>query len=176
MPTACVWPARHRSEMAFQLMSGMSHRARASSVALVTMAAMALLPALPSAGMVASVDPVTLGATTSGPTAPATPFAALERAGASLQALLERAHHGELSQSALRIARRAVEARLELELAGMATDLRPGEMERLGDARAKLNQIIIRCQEWEFFGPNDRPEWGWYPSRQIRSVGVAADR
>jgi len=102
------------------------------------------------------------------PTAPCRPIEAVDRAREQLSTI-EAAHRGVTPRGGLRLARLAVEAKLERSIASMTVDLRPGEFAALGDARGRLNQAIIRCQEWEFFGPHDRPEWGWYPSRKIRS-------
>lgn len=101
---------------------------------------------------------------------PLTPTHACEAAREDLLRLVDKARRGEISQQGLRLARRAIEARLEIAVARLAIDLRPGEFAELGEARSRLNQAIIRSQEWEVFGPTDRPEWGWYPSRDIRST------
>lgn len=105
-----------------------------------------------------------------------TPVEAIESARLDLLGAVAHARRGELSQQALRMTRLAIEARLSLAIARMEIDLRPGEFAALGSARARLNQAIIRSQEWEVFGPKDRPEWGWYPSRDIESTegGVVA--
>jgi hypothetical protein len=30
---------------------------------------------------------------------------------------------------------------------------------------------VIHSQEFEFFGPEDRPEWGWFPSKAAKGTG-----
>jgi len=132
-----------------------------------------VLRSLPVMALLVMLAPVLPAAADPARAVPVTPLQAIEQAREDLAAIVARAHRGELSQRGLRLSRRAIEARLELALASVSVDLRPGEMEMLGEARSKLNQQILRCQEWEFFGPKDRPEWGWYPSRQIRSTDGA---
>ena len=88
-----------------------------------------------------------------------------------LDALLDRAQSGTLDPSRLRRERRRVEAKLDRRLAALPVDFKPGELRDENHARAEMNQSVIRSQEYEFFGPEDRPEWGWYPSRQVPSTG-----
>lgn len=92
---------------------------------------------------------------------------------AQLDALLDRAQNGALDPSRLRRERRRVEAKLDRRLAALPVDFKPGELREENHARAEMNQSVIRSQEYEFFGPEDRPEWGWYPSRQVPSTGSA---
>lgn len=88
-----------------------------------------------------------------------------------LDALLARAEQGTLSQERLRRERRRVESRIDRALADAPTDLRPGELTEISAARTEMHQSLIRSHEFEFFGPQDRPEWGWYPSRRVASTG-----
>lgn len=88
-----------------------------------------------------------------------------------LDELVQRAEHGGISQQALRRERRRVEQRVEHRLSQAPVELKPGELREVSAARAEMNQSVIRSQEFEFFGPVDRPEWGWYPSRSVRSTG-----
>ncbi len=53
----------------------------------------------------------------------------------------------------------------------MPVELKPGDLREVNQARAEMNQSIICSQEYEFFGSEDRPEWGWYPSRRVQSTG-----
>lgn len=105
--------------------------------------------------------------------APVTRVKAVEQAVDALVALVRTAHRGELPQRELRAARLRVERRLARSLAGMPADLRPNDGARFDRAVARLNQIIIRSQEWEAFGARPRPEWGWDPQREI--VALATD-
>ena len=88
-----------------------------------------------------------------------------------LDDLVTRAERGGISQGRLRTERRRVERRVEHRLAESPVELRPGELREVSVARAEMNQSLIRSQEFEFFGPEDRPEWGWFPSRSVRSTG-----
>lgn len=103
----------------------------------------------------------------------ATPINAIEAAAIELVELVRSAHRDEVSPQELRTARVALEARLEATLRRMPRSWSQGDFERLECARAKLNQAIIRSQEWEAFGPVSRPEWGWDPDRA--RVEVASD-
>ena len=103
----------------------------------------------------------------------ATPINAIEAAAIELVELVRSAHRDEVSPQELRTARVALEARLEATLRRMPRSWSQGDFERLGCARAKLNEAIIRSQEWEAFGPGTRPEWGWDPDRA--RVEVASD-
>lgn len=88
-----------------------------------------------------------------------------------LDSLVARAERGALSRERLRSERRRVERRLEQRLAQAPAEAKPGEVREASAARAEMNQSVICSQEFEFFGPEDRPEWGWFPSRRIQSVG-----
>jgi predicted transglutaminase-like cysteine proteinase len=88
-----------------------------------------------------------------------------------LDSLVERAHGGRLDAGRLRRERRRLEARLDRSLADLPVEFRPGELREVNQARAEMNQSVIRSQEFEFFGSEDRPEWGWYPSRKVQSTG-----
>jgi hypothetical protein len=85
--------------------------------------------------------------------------------------LLRRAERGGLSQDRLRRERRRVEQRVALRVSQVATELKPGDLREVSAARAEMNQSVIRSQEYEFFGAEDRPEWGWFPSRRLASTG-----
>lgn len=88
-----------------------------------------------------------------------------------LDDLVARAERGDMSQDRLRHERRQVERRVQLRIAEAPTELKPGELHEVSAARAEMNQSVIRSQEFEFFGPVDRPEWGWFPSRAVPSTG-----
>ncbi|MFZ4722432.1 MAG: hypothetical protein ACOYMI_04705 [Phycisphaerales bacterium] len=88
-----------------------------------------------------------------------------------LDALVVRARDGRMDPERLRRERRRLESRLDRALSDMPVDLKPGDLREVSQARAEMNQSVIRSQEYEFFGPDDRPEWGWYPSRRIPSTG-----
>lgn len=92
-----------------------------------------------------------------------------------LDALLARAERGTLSQERLRRERRRVESRIGRALTDAPTDLRPGELAEISAARTEMHQSLIRSQEFEFFGPRDCPEWGWYPSRRAISTSSTLD-
>lgn len=96
---------------------------------------------------------------------------AYEQSSVQLDDLVDKARVGKVSQEQLRRERRRVEARLERRLDQAPVDMKPGDMREVSVARAEMNQSIIRSQEYEFFGPEDRPEWGWYPSRMVQSTG-----
>ncbi len=155
---------------------GVTHPRRSSRTATLASLACAACITCGVCGTARAVDlpapAVAAAAPGSGSTAPVptTPMAAIERARHDLLSAVASARRGELSQQGLRMARRAIEVRLDLEVSRMDIELRPGEMALLADARSKLNHAIIRSQEWEAFGPADRPEWGWYPSRTVESV------
>jgi hypothetical protein len=91
----------------------------------------------------------------------------------SLDALVDRAKDGQIGQDRLRRERRRVEARLEHELSVLPVEVKPGDLREESVARTEMNQSVIRSQEVEFFGLEDRPEWGWFPSRQVTSTGSA---
>jgi len=94
-----------------------------------------------------------------------------ERSTDQLDELVLKAKDGRITQEQLRKQRRRVEARLDHELSSAAVELKPGELREVTVARAEMNQSIITSQEFEFFGAEDRPEWGWYPSRDVASTG-----
>lgn len=96
---------------------------------------------------------------------------AYERSAGDLEGLVAQAHSGRITPEQLRQRRRRVESRLAGELAESPVDLKPGDLREVSVARAEMNQVIIHSQEFEFFGPVDRPEWGWYPSRNGISTG-----
>ena len=88
-----------------------------------------------------------------------------------LDALVVRARDGRMDPERLRRERRRLESKLDRALSGMPVELKPGDLREVSQARAEMNQSVIRSQEYEFFGPDDRPEWGWYPSRRVPSTG-----
>jgi hypothetical protein len=49
--------------------------------------------------------------------------------------------------------------------------MKPGDIREVTVSKAEMNQAVIQSQEFEFFGPEDRPEWGWYPSRRVPGTG-----
>lgn len=96
---------------------------------------------------------------------------AYERSTGDLEGLVDQAKSGRITPEQLRNRRRRLERSLERELDGTPVDLKPGDLREVNVARAEMNQAIIHSQEFEFFGAVDRPEWGWYPSRQGVSTG-----
>jgi hypothetical protein len=96
---------------------------------------------------------------------------AYERSAGDLEGLVSQARAGRITPEQLRQRRRRLEVRLAGELAVSPMDLKPGDLREISVARAEMNQVIIHSQEFEFFGPVDRPEWGWYPSRLGVSTG-----
>lgn len=88
-----------------------------------------------------------------------------------LDALVTRARDGRIDPGRLRRERRRLESKLDRAISDLPVDLKPGDLREVNQARAEMNQSVIRSQEYEFFGPEDRPEWGWYPSRHIQSTG-----
>lgn len=96
---------------------------------------------------------------------------ALDRSTEQLQGLVRRAREGQLSPQQLRSSRRRLEALLDHELSTLPVDMKPGDAREVSASRTELNQAVIHSQEFEFFGPVDRPEWGWFPSRAVRSAG-----
>lgn len=97
--------------------------------------------------------------------------AALERSTQELDALVQRAHDGQLSSEQLRARRRRLEARLSHEVSQLPADMKPGDMHEVAVSQGEMNQAVIKSQEFEFFGPEDRPEWGWFPSTPVQSTG-----
>jgi len=97
--------------------------------------------------------------------------AALERSTEQLDALVQRAHDGQLSPEQLRSRRRRLEARLNHELSTLPADMKPGDIREVTVSKAEMNQAVIQSQEFEFFGPEDRPEWGWFPSKAGKGTG-----
>lgn len=89
----------------------------------------------------------------------------------ALEQLVRQAHQGDISPERLRTERVRVERKLDAHLAKSAVAARPKEQLVVNQARTDFNQQIMCSQEFEFFGSEDRPEWGWYPSRQIQSTG-----
>jgi len=126
-------------------------------------------PASASAIAIDAGAPSARTAPSSAPTRsiPVTRIECIERAGDELLGIVRHAHRGELQQHELRAARIGVERRLARSLAAMPADLRPSDRAKFDRAVARLNQIIIRSQEWEAFGARPRPEWGWDPQREI---------
>jgi hypothetical protein len=88
-----------------------------------------------------------------------------------LDALVIRAREGRIDPDRLRRERRRLESKLDRAISDLPVELKPGDLGEVNQARAEMNQSVIRSQEYEFFGPEDRPEWGWYPSRRIPSTG-----
>jgi hypothetical protein len=88
-----------------------------------------------------------------------------------LDALVIRAREGRIDPDRLRRERRRLESKLDRAISDLPVELKPGDLREVNQARAEMNQSVIRSQEYEFFGPEDRPEWGWYPSRRIPSTG-----
>jgi hypothetical protein len=99
--------------------------------------------------------------------------AALERSTEQLDALVQKAHGGQLSPEQLRARRRRLEARLNHELSTLPADMKPGDIREVTVSKAEMNQAVIQSQEFEFFGPEDRPEWGWFPSKAGKGTGSA---
>lgn len=93
------------------------------------------------------------------------------RSADQLDALVVRARDGRMAPDRLRRERRRLESKLDRAISDMPVELKPGDLREVNQARAEMNQSVIRSQEYEFFGPEDRPEWGWYPSRRIPSTG-----
>ena len=79
--------------------------------------------------------------------------AALERSTEQLDALVQRAHDGQLSPEQLRARRRRLEARLNHELSTLPADMKPGDIREVTVSKAEMNQAVIQSQEFEFFGP-----------------------
>jgi hypothetical protein len=96
---------------------------------------------------------------------------AYERSTGDLEGLVAQAKSGRITPEQLRNRRRRLEGSLERQLDGLPADLKPGDLREVGVARAEMNQAVIHSQEFEFFGPVDRPEWGWYPSRNRVATG-----
>lgn len=90
-----------------------------------------------------------------------------------LKSFVHSAYRGECSQRDLREARVALESALEVTLGRLEVAFVPGDRQAVDEARAAFRQQIIRSQEWEYFGPVPRPEWGWYPDRVTESEGIA---
>jgi hypothetical protein len=93
------------------------------------------------------------------------------RSAEQLDALVIRAREGRIDPDRLRRERRRLESKLDRAISDLPVELKPGDLREVNQARAEMNQSVIRSQEYEFFGPEDRPEWGWYPSRRIPSTG-----
>jgi hypothetical protein len=49
--------------------------------------------------------------------------------------------------------------------------MKPGDIREVTVSKAEMNQAVIQSQEFEFFGPEDRPEWGWFPSKAAKGTG-----
>ena len=88
-----------------------------------------------------------------------------------LEQLVQKAHDGKISPEQLRKQRIRVERTLDANLNNAPVAARAKEQVAVNQARTDLNQQIMSSQEFEFFGSEDRPEWGWYPSRHIQSTG-----
>ena len=97
--------------------------------------------------------------------------AAFERSTEELDGLVQRAREGKLSPEQLRARRRRLEARLSHEVSQLPVEMKPGDMREMTVSQAEMNQAVIQSQEFEFFGPEDRPEWGWFPSRSAKGTG-----
>lgn len=96
---------------------------------------------------------------------------AMDRSAAQVDALVAGARDGRLAPAQLRMQRRRVEARLAHELDTMPLELKPGDLRAIAQSRAELNQSLIESQEYEYFGPVARPEWGWFPQGVPHTVG-----
>ena len=90
----------------------------------------------------------------------------------TLEQLVQKAHGGTITPEQLRKQRMHVERKLDEKLNNAPVAVRAKEQAAVNQARTDLNQQIMRSQEFEFFGAQDRPEWGWYPSRQIKTTGT----
>lgn len=90
---------------------------------------------------------------------------------ARLDGFVRSAEEGVITPQQLRSQRRRVEARLNQVLSDAPIELKPGDLHEIAAARCEMNQSVIRSQEFEFFGSEDRPEWGWFPSKEIASTG-----
>ena len=90
---------------------------------------------------------------------------------ATLEQLVQKAHDGTITPEQLRKQRVHVERKLDEKLNNASVAARAKEQAAVNQARTDLNQQIMCSQEFEFFGAQDRPEWGWYPSRQMKSTG-----
>ena len=88
-----------------------------------------------------------------------------------LDQLIQKAHEGKITQEQLRAQRKRVEQKLNASLANAPVEVHTKQQVAVNQARTDLNQKIIGSIEFEFFGPEYRPEWGWFPSRQIQSQG-----
>ena len=88
-----------------------------------------------------------------------------------LKQLVQKAHDGKISPEQLRKQRIRIERTLDANLSNAPVAARAKEQVVVNQARTDLNQQIMSSQEFEFFGSEDRPEWGWYPSRHIQSTG-----
>jgi len=109
----------------------------------------------------------------SAPTAPVAPVTRVDAILSSsdvLLSLVRQAHRGERTPQELRHARLELEASLRRTLASMPAVTRPEDVLLAERAVGRLNQVIIRSQEWEFFGAQPRPQWGWDPQREIRAI------
>ena len=95
----------------------------------------------------------------------------LAQSTATLEQLVQKAHDGTITPEQLRKQRVHVERKLDEKLNNAPVAARAKEQAAVNQARTDLNQQIMCSQEFEFFGAQDRPEWGWYPSRQIKSTG-----
>ena len=90
---------------------------------------------------------------------------------ATLEQLVQKAHDGTITPEQLRKQRVHEERKLDEKLNNAPLAARAKEQAAVNQARTDLNQQIMCSQEFEFFCAQDRPEWGWYPSRQIKSTG-----
>ncbi|MCE9618670.1 MAG: hypothetical protein K8R92_02035 [Planctomycetes bacterium] len=98
---------------------------------------------------------------------------AVVEATGELGQLVVKAHGGKLTPGQLRAQRLLVQRRMNQHLADAPALNHPKEVAEVDQARTDLNQQVMRSQEFEFFGPEDCPQWGWYPSRHIKSEGSA---
>ncbi|MSR33798.1 MAG: hypothetical protein EXS12_03205 [Phycisphaerales bacterium] len=96
----------------------------------------------------------------------------IAQATATLEQLVQKGHDGKITQAQLRTQRMLIERRLEASLLQSPIAVRAKEQDAVNHVRTALNQKIMFSQEFEFFGSQDQPEWGWYPSRQIKSAGA----
>ncbi len=98
------------------------------------------------------------------PTADAPRVSAYQYARSRLFECVQQAGDGDLSQTELRRSRKAIESVLDATLLACEAVFARGDAVKIDEARSQFNQARISSMEWEYFGSEPAPEWGWDPA------------
>ena len=97
------------------------------------------------------------------PTMNAPRVSAYDYAKSRLVECVQQTSDGLLTQVELRASRNAIESVLDAALVACDAIFFPGDVSKIDEARSQFNQARISSMEWEYFGSQPAPEWGWDP-------------